>query len=233
MGDLRELLWGLAVCDRTAEELARELTQIPGSIVEVEAKAQAARETIEQERKTLEEAEHTGRVKERELQDCEAQRAKFQSQTAMVKTNAEYTALLNEVDGLAARISQVEEEILIAMETADQISARIETVRREQTQIEQDLLRQAEQLRERMAAVKDEIDARTKQREELLARVSPEIKAHYERIRAVRGSATGQIQGQSCAACHREVPPERINRVLAGELQTCPTCQRILVAEEA
>jgi predicted nucleic acid-binding Zn-ribbon protein len=233
MGDLRELLWGLAVCDRTAEELARELTQIPGSIVEVEAKAQAARETIEQERKTLEEAEQTGRVKERELQDCEAKRAKFQSQTAMVKTNAEYTALLHEVDGLAARISQVEEEILIAMETADQISARIETVRREQTQIEQDLLRQAEQLRERMEAVKDEIDARTKQREELLARVSPEIKARYERIRAARGAATGRIQGESCAACHREVPPEMINRVLAGELQTCPTCQRILVVGEA
>lgn len=233
MGDLRELLWGLAVCDRTAAELARELTRIPGSIVEVEAKAQAARETIEQERKSLEEAEHTRRVKERELQDCEAKRDKFQSQTAMVKTNAEYTALLHEVDGLTARISQVEEEILIAMETADQILARIETVRREQTQIEQDLLRQAGQLRERMEAVKDEIDARTKQREELLARVSPEIKAHYERIHAVRGIATGQIQGQSCAACHREVPPERINRVLAGEMQTCPTCQRILVVGEA
>ena len=38
MGDLRELLWGLAVCDRTAAELARELTQIPDSIAELEAK---------------------------------------------------------------------------------------------------------------------------------------------------------------------------------------------------
>ncbi len=229
MSDLKEMLWALGVCDETAGELARELAQIPVSITELEAKVEAAHQVIAQERKALEEAEHTRRSKEGELEDCEGKRAKFQSQTAMVKTNAEYTALLNEVDGMTARISQLEEEILLAMETADQVSARLKDAERDQTQIGQDLTRQAQQLRERMEVVKDEIAARDKERDELLARVSPEIKQRYERVRAARGGGVARIQGQSCAACHREVPPETINRLLAGEMHICLSCMRILV----
>ncbi len=232
MSDLKEMLGALGVCDETAGELARELAQIPSSIAAVEAKAQAARDVLENEKKALEEAEHTRRAKEGELQDCEAQRAKFQGQTAMVKTNVEYTALLHEVDGMTARISQVEEEILLAMEAADQISARLKTLQQEQIEIEQDYLRDAQQLRERMDAVKAEIAAKDKEREALLNRLDPEIKASYERVRAARGTATARIQGQSCTACHRQVPPETINRLMAGELHTCQSCLRILVVED-
>ena len=232
MSDLKEMLGALGVCDETAGELARELAQIPSSIAAVEAKAQAARDVLENEKKALEEAEHTRRVKEGELQDCEAQRAKFQGQTAMVKTNVEYTALLHEVDGMTARISQVEEEILLAMEAADQISARLKTLQQEQIEIEQAYLRDAQQLRERMDAVKAEIATKDKEREALLNRLDPEIKASYERVRAARATATARIQGQSCTACHRQVPPETINRLMAGELHTCQSCLRILVVED-
>ena len=69
----------------------------------------------------------------------------------------EYTALLNEVDGMTARISQLEEEILLSMETVDQVSARLKTVEIEQTKLEQDLLGQAQGLRERMEVVKQEL----------------------------------------------------------------------------
>ena len=232
MSDLKETLWALGVCDETAGELARELELIPISIGEVEAKAEAAREVVAKERKALEDAEHARRSKEGELQDCEAKRAKFLAQTANVKTNAEYSALLSEMDGMTARISQTEEEILLSMETADQISARLKDVEREQAQIEQDLLRQAQQLRERMEVVKVGIAARDKERDELLARLSPEIRTRYERVRARRGSAMARIQGETCVACHRHVPPETINRVLAGEMHTCLNCQHILVVSD-
>ena len=232
MGDLKETLWALGVCDEMAGKLERELAQIPASVEGVEEKARAAKEVIAGERDTLEEAEQTRRSKERELQDCEAKRSKFQGQTAMVKTNAEYTALLNEVDGMTARISQLEEEILLSMETIDQVTARLKTVESEQTQIEQDLLCQAQALRERMEVVKQELAGKDTERAELLARLSPDIKAGYERLR-VRGDAMARIEAHSCAACHRQVPPETVNRVLAGEMHTCPSCQRILVADDS
>ena len=233
MGDLKETLWALGVCDEMAGGLERERAQIPASIEELERKAQAAKDVIAQERNTLEEAEHTRRSKEGELQDCEAKRSKFQGQTAMVKTNAEYTALLNEVDAMTARISQLEEEILLSMETADQVSARLKTVESEQTKIEQDLLGQAQALRERMEVVKRELTARDAERAELLTHLSPNIVSSYKRLRGARGQAMARIEAQSCAACHRQVPPETINRVLAGEMHTCPSCLRILLVDDS
>ncbi len=233
MGDLKETLWALGVCDEGSGELERERTQIPASIEELERKGQAAKDVIAQERNMLEEAEHTRRSKEGELQDCEAKRSKFQGQTAMVKTNAEYTALLSEVDGMTARISQLEEEILLSMETADQVSARLKTVESEQTKIEQDLLGQAQALRERMEVVKQGIATKDTERVEQLAHLSPNIVASYQRLRGARGQAMARIEAQSCAACHRQVPPETINRVLAGELHTCHSCLRILLVDDS
>ncbi len=233
MSDLKETLWALGVCDEIAEELERELAQIPASIERVEGTAQEAKDVIAQERITLEQAEQTRRSKEAELQDCEAKLSKFQGQSAMVKTNVEYTALLNEVDGMTARISQLEEEILLSMETADQVSARLKTVETEQTKIEQNLLGQAQALRERIQVVKQEIARKDTERAELLAHLSPEIKAGYERLRKGRGEAIARIEAHTCAACHRQVPLETVNRVLAGEMHTCPSCLRILVVDDS
>ncbi len=56
MGDLKETLWALGVCDESAGELERERAQIPATIGELERKAQAAKDVIAQELNMLEEA---------------------------------------------------------------------------------------------------------------------------------------------------------------------------------
>ena len=44
-------------------------------------------------------------------------------------------------------------------------------------------------------------------------------------------SPVAKIIGTSCAGCHREVPPQRINQVRAGELHSCSNCLAILVPD--
>ena len=218
MSELRETLRALALCDQHTLDLARERAQIPDAIAKAGANAQAARDLIASERSALENAEHTRRSKEAEVADCEAKREKFQSQAPMVKTNAEYTALLHEIDGMTQRISQIEEEILLAMEEADRIGARIQDVEKEQTEAEQGFLREAKKLAARLEEVEKESELRQQEREELLSRLDPKARSHYQRIRAAPGTGVAWVQGGSCAACHRQVPPERINRVIGGEL---------------
>ena len=233
MASQKELLETLGACDTATQALMRSLSELPKSIAETEAKAQTARDVIQSERKRIEDAEKTRRAKEAELADCEAQRDKYQSQTAMVKTNEEYSALLSEIDGRRTRISQLEEEILLAMETIDQIGGRLKDVEREQRQVEQESVDQAARLREQMEEVRRQIELREQEREGLLAELGPEVKPSYERVRARRGTGTALVQKHICTACHRQVPPETVNRVLAGEVHTCGSCQRILFALDA
>ena len=232
MTDQREALWLLGAFDTETEELTRKLAELPRLIADAEAKARAAREVIDQERKTLDESERLRRTKEGDLQDCEARREKFQAQSALVKTNTEYSALMSEIDTMTARISAIEEEILVAMETADQTLIRLKDVEQEQERTEQECIRQAEQLLKEMGEVNRTIEQKQKERDVLLTDLGPEVKMRYERVCERRGTGTARVRDQNCVACHRQVPPETINRVLAGELHTCGSCQRILVADE-
>ncbi len=229
MVELKIALEVLHRCEKELAELARQLRQVPAEIEAAETRAVSAREAAEAERARLEQAEHNRREKEAELQDCEARRAKYLGQTALVKTNTEYTALLTEIDSVTARISAVEEEILQAMEESEGIGAGLEAFERAKKQEEEAGLRAAEDLRQRLVAVEKDIEAHESELERLLSDLPPNARTLFERTRKTLGSGTTTLQGRACASCHRDVPYETINRLIASEFHSCPNCRRILV----
>jgi predicted nucleic acid-binding Zn-ribbon protein len=229
MAELRIALEALWRCERESEELARRSAQIPKDIESAEARAQAARASVEAERAKLEQAEHTRREKEAEVQDCEARRTKYQTQTAQVKTNTEYTALLSEIDQVTERISMLEEQILEAMEEVDQVRSTLVGSEVEKKREEQVSLAAAEELRQTLAEVQQQTVEHEQERNKLVGELPANARQPYERMYKGRGAGTTSVKGRSCAACHRDVPYETINRVVAAELQYCPACQRILV----
>ncbi len=232
MDSFRENLGALADCEASLADLSRELSNLPEQIAKAEARAQESRDILAAEREGLAAAEKSRRDKEAEAADCEAQREKFQGQTALVKTNHEYTALLHEIDGMTQRISKVEDEILLAMEAAEASVERLETDGRDQKAAEKKALDEAGDMRKRMSFVEGEIAEQTQLRDGLLEHLGPKVKASYSRVASVRGTGVGQIVAGNCAACHRAVPPEVENRVLAGELHCCANCLRILVKKD-
>ena len=232
MAELRVALESLWRCERESEALARQLAQLPTDIEAAEARGAAARQALADERERLEEAEHRRREKEAELQDCEARRTKYQGQTSQVKTNTEYTALLSEIDGVTARISKVEEEILEAMEDVDRVGSTLKEMEGDKKREEELALRAAEELREQLAGVERDVAAHEEERLKLVTELPAAAVQPYQRTHKGRGGGTTSLQGQACVACHRDVPLETINRVIASELHTCPHCQRILVVPE-
>ena len=224
-----ELLLSLHRTENELEELGRIHEQLPGLVEAVLAKAQAARDLVEAERSKLERAEHTRRQKEAELADCEARRDKYQGQTSLVKTNVEYTALLTEIDGMTQRISEVEEEILAAMEEVDEISSKLDTFAGEKKREEDGFIRESEELRKRQSEVASGLEAHEKVRSQLLVELPREVQGVYERLRASLGTGTAAVEGRACSACHRDIPYETINRLTAGEIHGCAYCQRLLV----
>lgn len=216
-------------CERESEELAREMEQLPVDIETALARGQAASDAVKAEHEKLEQAEHTRRQKEAELADCEAQREKYKGQTALVKTNTEYTALLSEIDTTTQRISSIEEEILAAMEAADEVMSSLEAFERQKRSEQDGFVREADAAKARLAEVEQAIQEHERERSELVGELPSRVRAGYERTHKGRGSGTAAIVERGCGACHRDVPYETINRVQAAELHTCSNCQRILV----
>ncbi len=232
MGASKESLFELGACEEAVVELEQLKDRLPGQIAEAEANAQAARDAVAAAREQLAGFEKTQRAREGELQEAESQRTKFQGQTALVKTNEEYTALLREIDLVAERISQLEEGILLGMEAIDEGRGRLESVGKEQELIERGHLADADARRRQLADVEKSLGERVAERAERLADLGPEIESLYQRVAKALGSGVATLRDDRCSGCHRAIPPQTVNLMLAGELHTCSNCQRILVPGE-
>jgi predicted nucleic acid-binding Zn-ribbon protein len=229
MSDLMDSLLALARCELAVEELRRAEVQLPRSLQQAEAGAQQARDRVAAERRALEDAEKRRRSTESELKDAEAKRTKFQAQTSMVKTNAEYTALLHEIESAGQRISSLETDILESMEAIDSASRSVKQVEGEQRTVEQSHQRESQVLREKLVEVQKLLAEREGERGQLVGKLPADVRAKYTRVKDGTGSGTAQVAGRSCSRCHRDVPYETINRLGAGELHHCGNCGRLLV----
>ena len=231
MTELMRQLDELHTCNTALAGLERQLESIPREVDGIEAKLQAVRDTTESGREALDSSEQERRSKEGQLQDLQAQREKFQGQTALVKTNEEYTALLNEIDVATRRISETEDEILVAMEQIEEGRELLVGLERDQDQAERELGKEIEARRRDLAEAESQLTLRQGENEVLVDRLAPEVRSLYERVRGRFSDPTTRIKLRDCSACHFNVPFETINRVKQGELHPCPHCARILVAD--
>ena len=232
MGASRESLFELGTCEEAVVELEQLKARLPHQIAEAEAKGQAARDAVAAAHEQLAEFEKAQRAREGELQEAESQRTKFQGQTALVKTNEEYTALLREIELTDERVSQLEEGILLGMEAIDGARGRVESVGKEQELLERGHLADADGLRRQLAEVEKSHAARVTERAERLADLGPQVESLYQRVAKAHGSGVATVRDDRCSGCHRAIPPQMVNMMLSGELHTCSNCQRILVPGE-
>jgi predicted nucleic acid-binding Zn-ribbon protein len=232
MGVSKESLFELGACEEAVVELEQREARLPGQIAEAEAKAQAARDAVAAARDQLAEFEKTQRAREGELQEAESQRTKFQGQTALVKTNEEYTALLREIDLVNGRVSQLEEGILLGMEAIDTGRGRVESVGKEQELLERGHLADAEGLRRQLEEVGKDLAERIAERAGRLAELGTAVQSLYQRVARALGSGVATVREDRCSGCHRAIPPQTVNLMLSGEVRTCSNCQRILVPGE-
>lgn len=231
MSALKDALETLGLCDEALVALRREGSAIPEQISAIEAEMEASRAAMSAERERLDQAERRHRALEAELQDTEAKRDHFQGQSAQVKTNQEYTALLHEIELTTQRIDQIEEQILECLELVESLQVQVaRSLELSQAKLA-DLDKRLGERRERLVEVHREREEREGERRRHLDGLDPAIRGHYERVCQARGNGVARIRRGVCGACNREVPFEIINRVRAGEFHACGACQRILLEE--
>ena len=219
----------LASCEAELAGLRQECQRLPLAIGELEVAIASALARVEEARQALEAVERRRRAKEAEIADGEARRGKLLGQSALVKTNLEYTALMREIDDTAAHISAAEEEVLLAMEEGDSLRALQQQVQREQTAVQADL---QQRLAEQRALLEKTLARRAfveHERDGIVPKLGADVERTYRRVASRGGMPVARLVASTCSSCHRSVPPEIQNRIRKGELRTCENCLAILV----
>lgn len=228
---LRQLV-ALRDVDARIDALEQELAAQPARRADAASRVERAGASRAEAGQRLETAELEERRLAGEVRDREALVERLQGQTAQVKSNEAYRALLHEMEQAREAISERETAILEAMETIDDARAALAAAENDLRESQTRAGAEEEAVAKREDELRAELERQRERRNQCAAAVGSDLLARYERIAARRKPAVAVVVDEVCLGCHTRIPPQQSLQLLrGGTLQTCSRCQRILVRE--
>ncbi|HEY0564889.1 MAG TPA: C4-type zinc ribbon domain-containing protein [Terriglobales bacterium] len=224
-----ERLVDLDRIDREIGRLNQEVAALPKRIAQIEAKHAEARAKLDVSLARAKSIENDRRRSESDIKDTQEKISKLRSQSASVKTNEQYKALMHEIAYAEQQISGMEDKILEGMESLDSLAPAIKQAQSEfdaETKRIEEEKRNAHDITEHD---KKELTRFQQQRTELRSGVDERWLMHYDRVVKNRGFGVALAKDSRCTACQVTIRPQTWNQVLNGnEIIACDSCQRIL-----
>jgi uncharacterized protein len=214
--------------------LSEEIAALPKRMAVIEAKLAKARTSVDSATSAIKSYEASKRKHDSDIQDWQQKILKFREQASSVKTNEQYRALMHEIEFAEKQISDIEEQILIGMESLDSMQSQLQVAQREFKADTAEVEQEKQHARALTAEDEQKLAVLNARRTELRALVDPSTLAHFERVATKRKNAIAEALDQKCTACHVMIRPQRFNELLSGnELITCDSCGRILYVDPA
>jgi hypothetical protein len=147
-----------------------------------------------------------------------------------VKTDRELMALQREIDLGREAKQQLEEELLIVMESVEKLSAQLAEEEAALVALEAEVEAKIDGPRSEALALSDGLDAAKASREELACGIDGTLRDKYEQIFGRRGgTAVVEARQGICTGCRMSLPPQLFNELQRyKKVRQCPSCHRII-----
>ena len=226
------LLKELQSLDLDIMKLDRQKKSIPPEISALIDKTEAVKKAIEELSSEIKALSDKRRESEHVLDDKLSALEKLRSQKNLVSTNAAYTALLKEIESAELEQNQAEEDILMYMERAEDLSKSVENKKAELSVIEAELSALKERNERRVEKLERELSELLERRGGKIVDIDSGILPLYERTRKSRGGlAFVAVEGNACTGCSMELRAQVISELMKGEILVCESCSRLLYRE--
>ena len=210
-------------------------SRTPDHLTHVEAAFQDARRRREEAGEKHSRAGARKKVLEGEIADLSEKLKKYQQQLPSVKTNREYSALLNELDAVKREVRTREDEILALEENLAASSAEVAAHEDSFPAEEAGYEEQMKEWRAEQVALTAEIAAAEEEARKLEVSIDKGLLRRFRQIAKKRGGiALARVtmvgpQTASCSGCHVRLRPQLLSDIrLSKELIFCDSCKRIL-----
>ena len=220
--------------DMRMRDLKLRLVSIPKELDKIIARRDALNANTAAAAEKVKKMELAIKAEEGKIQTLNAESTKLQQQSALVKKNNEYQAMLSGIAQNKEKISAIEEELLIKFDELEVLKAEAIEVKRNNSAE----LRSAKQEFEELLAFSKTCEAEIKKlvetRPALLNGISPDLLSRYERILKGRdpGAPIVQLENGCCGNCHMKVTLQTMNQLSKGELESCDNCQHLIYAAD-
>ncbi|HSE43371.1 MAG TPA: C4-type zinc ribbon domain-containing protein [Acidobacteriota bacterium] len=216
--------------DLQIASLNSRISGMPDQIQELDRKLDRFRRNLTEKKELIADNLKKRRELEGDLNLIETKRTRYKEQLDTVKTNKEYTALQHEIDGVTQAIRQIEDQILVLMEEAEQIKAALDEAQGALDREESVILKDKKVVEQQVEQLRVELQNLQAQRDEWIHQVPEEVMEVYNRVaRGRKGVAMAEAKNQICMECHMRIRPQLFQEIKRNDsVITCESCSRIL-----
>lgn len=221
--ELQKLELSIGRIDLKKKELPEKISKIDDELKNYVA-------GVETERKRVAELQKYHKENEEKLKRGIENLKKIKDRLYEVKTNKEYQAILKEIETVENKNSEIEDEIIVALEGLDKAK---EEFKSKEKGLKTFLLKY-EHEKKKMEGDLGLLDADLLACQQKSGALGKQIREHllkrYEIIKGKRnGLAVVSVWKEVCGGCHMNIPPQLYNELQqTTELISCPNCNRIL-----
>ena len=215
--------------DMKLRDLETKYRTIPGERAKLREEYEAAKAQLAAVRENAVRLERAGKQAESDIAALNEKIRKNLTQSALVKKNAEYQALMADIENSKSQISELETRVIELMD--EQEAARKAVAEQEKlfaaTQAEiREQLADFEQLIER---IKQDALKLKAEKKGFITRVELNVLNAYQNILTRdKGKPVVPVVNGSCGHCSLKVTPQLINETKKGNLVFCDNCAHIL-----
>lgn len=217
---IRELEARLALLPKEMTELKNKRD---AAVVEVNAAASAAKK-IELERKGV----------ESEIEKLNAENKRLQQQSAMVKKNTEYQAMLGTIALNEKKVGDLESRELELMDRFEEARKAYRKIRQDNEAAVNAIRAEFDELVAFAGDLKKEIAQLKEERPADIRGVDGETLARYNRLLAGKDGIAPlvRVENEICGSCHLRVTRQALTNMQKGAVTSCENCMHFIYLED-
>ena len=217
---IRELEARLALLPKEMTELKNKRD---AAVAEVNAAASAAKK-IELERKGV----------ESEIEKLNAENKRLQQQSAMVKKNTEYQAMLGTIALNEKKVGDLESRELELMDRFEEARKAYRKIRQDNEAAVNAIRAEFDELVAFAGDLKKEIAQLKEARPADIRGVDGETLARYNRLLAGKDGIAPlvRVENEICGSCHLRVTRQALTNMQKGAVTSCENCMHFIYLED-
>jgi len=231
VSDEVDRLWRLRELDEQSAVLRARLAKAPAEKQALEGRVNAEKSRVAAHHKATADLQLARRKVEQEIEAVNTQQRQFESRQPVVKTNEEYRALTQEIDGCKKKRSDLETQVLMRLEDEEKLAAEKIGIDKALKEAEADLAARRGVIERDESEAKEQLAQLEARRAEQMSGLPTTTRTRYERIHGSReGRAVVPILKQACGGCYRQQPPQNVQEARRGDrVPICDGCGRMLI----
>ena len=222
-------LLALQDLDLKIRNLNLRIDTIPSEKKRLDSLVKDAVSDVEVAKDGLRQIERAIKENEGEIEKLNEASRKLLTQSAMVKKNNEYQAMMADIEAKKNAVSDIETKILELLDQAESAQQGIAAAEKELAVTQKSVKAEMADLVELKQELEEDIGEKLKLRKAYESKIDTQTLSVYHRLlEGGKGEPVAMINQGVCSFCRLKVPPQTINNAKKGVLTLCDNCSHIL-----